>query len=104
MATNDYRFSHPASPDDVQGTGWIQNRAGTGRGMPTERQSRGMAVRQGQSMPQQPQNVVLPLNLNDSQSFVNEVRPAHRNVALDAAVGGVLGAGLILAIRHRRGR
>jgi len=106
MSTNEKPFSEinwgGQNPEGVT-TGWNQSLAGAGRHHWTERRARGAAIQQGmQGM--QPPRVVLPLRLDEIQSFVDEVRPPHRNVARDMVVGGVLGAALVHVIRNRRAR
>src|SRR5258707_6031492 len=101
MLTNSYNITPAANWDGPHGTGWIQDRAG--RGMPTERAARGMAIRAGQNMQPIPR-VASPLQANEAAAFAEEVRPPHRNVAADMVVAGVLGFALTRAVQHRRAR
>jgi hypothetical protein len=80
------------------GTSWILNNAGRGQG-PPERRARSATIQQSQATQHQ---VALPLDLSPIQSFVDEVKPPHRNVGLDMATGAVLGAVLVRAIQNRR--
>jgi hypothetical protein len=104
---NNYTFSHPASPD-VNGTSsWHQQLAGSGRhGEWSERQRRGMEMRARTStyaLPVMPD----PLHSNEAQAFADEWaedNAPHRSVAKDMIVGGVLSAGLLIAVRARRNR
>jgi hypothetical protein len=84
---------HPQSPT----SGAHQHAAGSGQH--AERLARAHEVRAAYELP------VLPNPIHEAAQFAAEVeRDAalhHRNVARDAVVGGVLGAGLMYAIRNR---
>jgi hypothetical protein len=65
-----------------------------------------MVIRAGQNMQPAPR-VAPPLQLNDSQSFVDEYRrdyAPHQNVAGRMILGAVLGFALQRVIQNRRGR
>lgn len=95
-----YSFSHPASSDDVDGTGWLQRQAGTGK-RPTERQRQSAATWSGQQVQPLP---VLTSPLQNVQPFVDEYRRAyipHSSVVRNAVAGGVLGAAITYVWRNR---
>jgi hypothetical protein len=96
-----YSMSHPADVhNDVVGTAWHQQMAGSGRH--TERMQRGRVQRVGQlyELP------VLPNPIHEAALFAAEVErdaPLYRrSVARSAVEGAVVGAALAYAWRHRR--
>ena len=98
MATN-YSMSHPASPDDVNGTGWHQQDAGAGR----HRRPRSAMPR-----PVQVERAASPLSSNAVTQFIGAYEMAeaaeHARRARfgRAVVGGVLGFALVKSYQNRR--
>jgi len=98
MGANEYKMTQNWGGQNPQTatTGAYQRQAGQGR--------RERAARAQSYQPVPPQTVVLPLNLSDSQVFVDEWRrdnAPHQNTAARMITGGVLGAALVHVIRNR---
>jgi hypothetical protein len=101
---DNHRFSAPVwggqNPHSPSTGAW---QYAAGRGQHTERVQRGRAVGQGQlyALPQ------FPNPLGEAAEFVREIERdeelQHRSTLRNAVVGGVLGAGLMYALRRNRG-
>src|SRR5258708_1737291 len=105
MSTNSYNITPAANWDGPQGTSWVLNSAGSGHH--TERRNRAAQIRAQQYAPQPLPRIAPPLQLNDSQSFVDEYRrnyAPHRSVAGSMVQGAVLGYLLVRAAQNRRAR
>ena len=98
---NNYHFTRPASPDDdVHGTSWIENAAGTGK---RTRRDRGAAMRQVlHPLP----NIQSPLRTDMINEIVADYEASERSKDHFVArgIGGVLGFELARAAMRRRRR
>ena len=95
--TNDYAFRHPASPDDVHGTGWNQDLAGQGKhGQRSFKQARAASrIAQSQARPPQMVAVQSPLQGDRVQAFADEFRANERGT-------GFLSSKIVRAVKGRR--
>jgi hypothetical protein len=106
MATNEMPFSHPASPDDVHGTSWINNAAGEARPRMTQAAFRAMTRR---SQPQGPLPLpVIPAPLvgDRPQAFIegatNGTGRQFRPSLAGSVLGALAGVAAYNAIKKRR--